>query len=796
MAQIGSVTVTAATVIRPFAGSFGQGILPGAERLIVPDRAHERRYTIYATFWNGASDLSSMATLDGYVNSQTPIWLDFTDSYGEGQAFGYLASAIPVYEWEDMRMLTYTFLEIPGWGRLAVNSINGYQLSSCDSTGGWNSAVGPEMAPALATPNWTLGTNWSYGTSPNSLILSGTGLYSAQPATALTIVAGQTYRVVTRISSMTAGYCYYYLGGVLANTFYGPGVYVDYVTATTTGNLQYVAPNVASAFTISLVSVELAPALSTVTSGQMEGAGCIQLACSAATNQAVLRFVLPQATDFRQYHGFTFDLQLSSLTNVSSVALRVETDLLDYFAGNDGTSGTLPVSAGKWVQMGFQRGGGSGSDDISTGSPDWSNVTALSIVITFSGSYTGNILIDDLEVVGVGQSVLLCDLNLPNVGMTGYVKNAVQDVLSMLWGNYGWALDRTNKNWSGQLYVVNQGYKHIPTTISTCYPYTSGGSTYGAAGWTMGGTASGMGLGPDTTWQAPGVPTPPLPDLAGCYSFGWSSMANSQYIYADFSPSQLQTNDRDFIMFCFLACQSSTTGFTLTLRLTDGSGNYSEWDLLSGLAPYKWGRAIAALRNPTRTSGTLNTMSVTDVRVYWKNGSGGTVTSGSIKISDVVMDYGDWAVLEEQLPDDPSGSSIYSRWLPSAWQEFLAINHGTFPGGLDANYISTKLATLDGSLLYNMFVTANSAYKFITVTPAMIPGQLNRLNTSSIYGAGTNDYLRFMASNRRGCVQRALLGFKIPPSTGLDAVTGWGAMNKVFLQLNPYYASEATTVIS
>jgi hypothetical protein len=462
LALIGSVSVVAATVTRAFTGSFTEAPIPGAEMLITRLRAPHRTYTIHCTFSAGASDLASMLTLDGYINSQMPIWIDWSEAWGECQAFGYLVHASPTYTWPSAREVDYTFVEVPAWGRLYLNVLSGYQITSCEATGGWNAHVGPEMAPALTSGNWTLGTGWSYGTSPNVLNTSGSGVTgTAQPATALSVVVGNIYCVTVTVSSVTSGGFYVTLGGVACPNITAAGTYTYYITATSTGNLIFTVSSSTSQFTISAVSVTLSPALSVATSGQRPGlAGCTQLAVSAITSYGMLVYTLPRAADFTRYHGFTIWLQLSSLTNASSFTLYAMTDMNDYYSK---TITILPNRTGAWVQIGCER-------DImaATGSPAWNNIAMIAVGLNLSGSFTGNVLINDLRSQGVGENVFLYDLNYASLGQEGVGKQGVTDILSPLWSPYGWALDRVNLNWQEQLYLVNEQLKHIPCTINDC----------------------------------------------------------------------------------------------------------------------------------------------------------------------------------------------------------------------------------------------------------------------------------------------------------------------------------------
>ena len=110
-----------------------------------------------------------------------------------------------------------------------------------------------ELAPALVTPNWTLGAGWAYGTLNKNA--DGTG--TAQPATAIPVVAGQIYQVTITLSACTVGNCTYTLGGTAGTTLAAAKTYTDYITAATTGNLIFSPSATGARFTISAVTVRL-----------------------------------------------------------------------------------------------------------------------------------------------------------------------------------------------------------------------------------------------------------------------------------------------------------------------------------------------------------------------------------------------------------------------------------------------------------------------------------------------------------------------------------------------------------
>jgi predicted secreted protein len=114
---------------------------------------------------------------------------------------------------------------------------------------------GTEIAPALVTPNYTLGTGWTYGTSPDRIekLIDGTG--TVTPASQ-TIAAGTTYHVLFTISSMSGSTATWTIGGVAGTAISAAGTYEQYITATTTGKWTLTPVATALRMVISSISVK------------------------------------------------------------------------------------------------------------------------------------------------------------------------------------------------------------------------------------------------------------------------------------------------------------------------------------------------------------------------------------------------------------------------------------------------------------------------------------------------------------------------------------------------------------
>lgn len=112
--------------------------------------------------------------------------------------------------------------------------------------------LGTNSAPALETPNYTLGTGWSYGVETIEKLIDGTGTIT--PVTQ-TITAGKTYKVVVTIGSISVSTMSWTLGGVTGSPFTAATTYTEYITASTTGKL--IITPVATALRTSITAISV-----------------------------------------------------------------------------------------------------------------------------------------------------------------------------------------------------------------------------------------------------------------------------------------------------------------------------------------------------------------------------------------------------------------------------------------------------------------------------------------------------------------------------------------------------------
>ena len=115
---------------------------------------------------------------------------------------------------------------------------------------------GSEIAPALISGNWTLGSGWhSPIVTGNGLQKDANGTGTAVPSPALSITAGVTYDVSITLSSLTTGSCSYSLGGVAGTALSAATTYTNTITATNTNNLTFTPSASNSRFVISAISI-------------------------------------------------------------------------------------------------------------------------------------------------------------------------------------------------------------------------------------------------------------------------------------------------------------------------------------------------------------------------------------------------------------------------------------------------------------------------------------------------------------------------------------------------------------
>lgn len=145
-----------------------------------------------------------------------------------------------------------------------------YNLNYNDTTKALNNSetLGAELAPALTTGNWTLGTGWSFS---NGTLVKGVNGFGTAVPVGLTTVANTRYRVTFTISSLTVGSInqikmgsYVMVGSAGVNGDYCPrnaplsaaGTYTYEFTTAQTGALTITSDNL-SRFVISAISIKI-----------------------------------------------------------------------------------------------------------------------------------------------------------------------------------------------------------------------------------------------------------------------------------------------------------------------------------------------------------------------------------------------------------------------------------------------------------------------------------------------------------------------------------------------------------
>lgn len=91
-----------------------------------------------------------------------------------------------------------------------------------------------EIAPTLISPNYTLGSGWSYGTS--KIIKNVDGVGTVTPVT-LAVTIGKVYMVRIHVSSISVSTANWTLGGVSGAALNKVGTFQSIITASSTGKL-------------------------------------------------------------------------------------------------------------------------------------------------------------------------------------------------------------------------------------------------------------------------------------------------------------------------------------------------------------------------------------------------------------------------------------------------------------------------------------------------------------------------------------------------------------------------------
>lgn len=634
-----------------FTGFYAERVFPEGERPVDPLRSPRVIINFRVTFGKGSDDDDDIETLRQYANSQTPIWVDYSERYTEAQYFGYILAIKPTLAKLNIRSFNISFIEIAAWGRTYVNKIDDFILHSMDSDDDWTAAAD---------------------------------------------------------------------GGSVA--------------------------------------------LSTVTSGMKEGKGFQRMDGTSATGFVTLTNDLPYKFDLRRYQGFSFWLKTNSLTNFTNSIINIGLDASHYYTG---TIGTVPGRVNAWHQISIERD----AMTVGAGSPTWYDVDWVQLKFTLGGSYSDNIDVDSLKVMGVGQDVYLYDLDYGSLGTIGYQKKEVSDILSPLWGRYNWILSRSGSNWAQELYMVNEKRKHLPVTIHDCDE---------ASNWTVSG-GTGAAVAASTTRFINGTAS-----MKGTTS----SLAEAGTFYMQYNPTTtFDITNEELILLGFLHKSSDDpTDFDYKIRLTDTGGSYNEYNFEPERMD-KWDYIVLPIDKADTTSGTLTKNSIDHIRMYLTNNSGLT-KDVEIYVDDIALDYGNWAFLEIQTPNDPR-AFVTQCWTGSAYEDASIVDVGALIEALSTDATATKLEVLSDKLAHDIF----GSNLHFTIGYAKEQGDIHQ-NAPSTYGDGATDYVTPYTSYVSGCEKRVLIGFKLPAGTKSYKDSSYQAINKMRLKMNMTYEDEVTTLIT
>jgi hypothetical protein len=165
-----------------------------------------------------------------------------------GSTNGLLRNTGGTWSWDTTDYAAYSF------------GANNFSGTGNNTAGNFTaqSVLGTEKAPALTTPNWTLGTGWVYQTSPNRISKTGDGLGTITPAGTTNIVANKMYKIVIVVDSASGTFANarISLGGVDPNFNIGVGTNTRYIYATSTGKLILTPTNTDLRMVISSISIK------------------------------------------------------------------------------------------------------------------------------------------------------------------------------------------------------------------------------------------------------------------------------------------------------------------------------------------------------------------------------------------------------------------------------------------------------------------------------------------------------------------------------------------------------------
>jgi hypothetical protein len=176
--------------------------------------------------------------------------------------------------WTQVKAYLKTYFDgiytaLGGTGNVTATSMaTGYVPLSTSATGITNSIMtgngtllsipivtGAELAPNIASANWTAGAGWTVGAGTLTHTANAT-ITTAYPTVAIVPSTSANYLVTSTISSWTAGTVTMTLGGVESSALQGNQSVYLYVSPYTTGNVIF-TPSASFAGVISAVSVKL-----------------------------------------------------------------------------------------------------------------------------------------------------------------------------------------------------------------------------------------------------------------------------------------------------------------------------------------------------------------------------------------------------------------------------------------------------------------------------------------------------------------------------------------------------------
>lgn len=320
---------------------------------------------------------------------------------------------------------------------------------------------------------------------------------------------------------------------------------------------------------------------------------------------------------------------------------------------------------------------------------------------------------------------------------------------------FSWSLDKTNKKFSFEFYLVNTLEETSPLVVA---------DDGQAAFW----VAQNCTVSDDTTTVKKG--TDSLKIVTSAQQWG---------LYHTYTTLQ-DWSQYDFLCLWFYGANSGHTIFVKIVFVDTGEGNYEIFYFTDNFTG--WRRFVLPLRNPDGSGGTVDLTQVKMIKIGDSTGA----TTATVYLDRLVLDVGQWVEVEAYVPDvfaTVEGKVGLFAWDGANYNQFAYYGGG---GGVYRYWIYT---TTYSQML--RFLSSHSAYDVFGDTKGFAGYEEGyRGETKNRTGGDSDSGSTITYSSYYGCKKRIGFALKMPPDTLSSDLTGNGAINKVKLKLEVYYDQE------